>query len=328
MVGEKLNEALAKAGDPKFRPYEPVRLVGFKVFGVTAGKITVSATRRQQGICIVGPAYPKRDNDSDERMLQRCRGHRWVFHRVVAQVEKDKHGKEIDIKTIHGPCAIRPAYRIQLLCPVCGFQPRPVWSDKLKKDLNHICKEKGLPLDKAHEQAIVCRRCQRNGTEVAMTVTALKNTLFPAGKPNEDPVYRESSTPELDEFKALWAQPAEASASVFPRIWAVYPLGKAPCDWEPEDELAAEISRRVRGEDSDNEARKKNPGEIRPLAVALKEAADNGEEKTTEARSLIMEALPNLQVGWVKQDHLYQFAEHSYSCQLLRPRRRDQEDVV
>jgi hypothetical protein len=140
---------------------------------------------------------------------------------------------------------------------------------------------------------VLCSRCNMDGRETIMTKQFMRNTMFPASWPPwqpADPVYNSVDDPELNLLVEAWNQPVVETPGILPRIWGVYPTGKAPSDWVPPDTAADEIDRRV------NAAFKST---IRPFHVAYKDSSSA--DKPSELTDLLLEASVELEVGWVNE---------------------------
>jgi len=287
-------------------PATNLRLVAVKTEKMAADKITVQATLRQQGVIIVGPSHEMLGSSSRTDLLGACKAYRWVLN----PVKMDRQRPWL----VRGRPSIIPAKRVKVSCPTCGYEYL-LWDDEMRRlGGQYRAQKRGEAVDRltsdgAPEKAakaeaykyakgirggvVLCSRCSMRGRETIMSKQFMRNTMFPASWPPwqpADPVYNTVDDPELKLIAEAWNRPVRETPEILPRIWGIYPIGKAPSDWIPRDGKAAEIERRV------NAAFKAT---IRPFHIAYKNSCSA--DRPSELVDLLLEASPLLQVGWVEE---------------------------
>ena len=278
-IGEQIAQKL-ETGHIELPEKETYRLVGIRLDGVTEGKVTVPALRRQQGVIVVGSAGPL---STESRALNTLRAYRFLFTPVVLDAKQ---------KTVVHKCAISPARRVHIECPRCELDEL-IWYDRwMKRRSKRKANYKDNPLEDIKNpnfRTLLCDRCKREGVGVELKSTPLKDSLLPGKGRNTDPVYQSVDDPDLQALLAEATNVTESriGAPILPRVWAIYPMHKAPTNWMPTDPRASEIERRVREQGNT----------IRPFDVARKN--DGGYLK-----GMVLEANPGMQIGWVKESDL------------------------
>jgi hypothetical protein len=300
-LGNAVAEALEHKGATLKEAPETVRLVGIQTHNVAPGKMTVPATKRQQGVIIVGPQEFDQTNRDTYGLIKRSRAYRWVLNPVRLD--------NTDRWKIRDRCSIVPANRVSLTCEICGNES-VIWSDQLIRSCirrrGEARKHPGTDLESPDFSTLLCKKCKDKRILTELERRPMKNTMMPARWAGSDPVFDSVEDHGLNDIVAAWVGTTESvvpDEALLPRVWAVYPANKAPSDWAPTDPKAKEIERRVRMQ----------KGTIRPFHIARKAGSK-------ELRAIIMEAHPTLTVGWVKEADLYGGTKGYKRCMVKPPK--------
>ena len=305
-------------------------LVGFAADNIRDDLISASALRSQRGIILISPGGKNIDE-----VLDRTEVHRWVLN--PGRIKSDGHIVKPSIQPLYrvrfscNLCGNTEARitqedgthrRIESTTQAYAATrqytselernkqpvPRGVWvlCPRCERGLNKICKACGSSVQyDAPTKLYKCsgdkaKRCRATSR---MWMTQLRPVLMAAyPRPDYDPVFEGENDPRFKGFVENWAP---AKGLVLPRIWAVYPEGQAPADWQPDsqDMTAMSIAARL--------SSKEKPLSILPFALARK-------NKSNRPVQLILEARKSLQVGWVDTAELYHDKKLGWNRNFLR----------
>lgn len=257
---------------------EGLRIVGIRFDDQEPGRLTLPACVRQTGVAIIGPGGKL---SSAEKAMEGMLATRFVFHPVVM----GERGK------IAQRCSIVNARRIKLDCPRCKHSDilfhDQIGRDKLRRERD-FAKHPEQDIKRPNFNTLLCPKCKAEGVGVEMLRVGLEQTLVEKGT-FKDPVFAGKDDAGLESLISqvvYHSEYPEVTVPILPRVWAVYPIGRAPNDWMPTDAKALEIERRMRTKNAT----------IRPFDVAMKAGG--------ELQQLLLEAAPEMEIGWVKETDL------------------------
>lgn len=288
-----------------------------------AAALTVVARHRMTGDIVLGPFANRREQPSEEHLLQFLQAHRWVMNMVHFQDLEDstpKHPKYV----IKGPPAITLMHRVEIRCAACGKVTRE-WKDRLRTQLRK---------DASDTSRLVCPKCGCTPvTYRKLRCTAMTQRENSADDPVIGPTARDTVVKAMLD---IWAKgpPEDGQPTVtIPRFWCVYDQAAVPDPtWQPQDAKAKLLVERAAAyQATDPEAGvyvpQPHPLAVLPFGVARK--YHMAPEPISRALKTVWLECDTVSVGWARMQDLYPDDGLGYRRQLWHdPKNRGESDEL